>query len=91
MMSHATISLAQLVIIAFLAIQLAIVTPKVYGGSIATFTILLTHLGFTQDAIGPLMIADVFVVNLSSLFGIVMRNCEIYDLSRQVKFSTATT
>ncbi len=89
MMSNATISIAQLVIIAFLAIQLAIVTPKVYGGSIATFTILLTHLGFTQDAIGPLMIADVFVVNLSSLFGIVMRNCEIYDLSHQVKFSAA--
>ena len=91
MMSNATISLAQLVIIAFLAIQLAIVTPKVYGGSIATFTILLAHLGFTQDAIGPLMIADVFVVNLSSLFGIVMRNCEIYDLSHQVKFSAAKT
>ena len=89
MMSHATISIAQLFIIAFLAIQLAIVTPKVYGGNIATFTILLTHLGFTQDAIGPMMVADVFTINLASLFGIVMRNCEIYDLSRQVKFSAA--
>lgn len=88
-MSNATISFSQLLIIAFLAIQLAIVTPKVYGGNIATFTILLTHLGFTQDAIGPMMVADVFTINLAALFGIVMRNCEIYDLSRQVKFSAA--
>ena len=88
-MSNATISLSQLLIIAFLAIQLAIVTPKVYGGNIATFTILLTHLGFTQDAIGPMMVADVFTINLAALFGIVMRNCEIYDLSHQVKFSAA--
>ena len=36
-MSNATISLAQLLLIAFLAIQLSIVTPKVYGGNIAAF------------------------------------------------------
>ena len=89
-MSNATISFSQLLFIAFLAIQLAIVTPKVYGGNIATFPILLTHLGFTQDAIGPMMVANVFTINLAALFGMVARNCELYDLSHQVKFSAAT-
>ena len=87
--SNASISLSQLILIAFLAIQLSIVTPKVYGGNIATFTILLTQLGFSQDAIGPMMVADIFTVNSMSFFGMFVRNCEIYDLSHQVKFSAA--
>ena len=89
-MSGATISPAQLLLIAFLAIQLGTVTPKVAGGNIATFTIILTQLGFTQDTIGPMMISDVFTVNFMSFLGMFMRNCEIYDLSHQVTFTPAT-
>lgn len=85
--SGATISVTQLFLIAFLAIQLSIVSPKVYGGAIATFTIMLTHLEFSTDVIGMLMVADVFTINLSSLFGMLARNCELYDLSHQVKFN----
>lgn len=85
--SDATISVSQLLLIAFLAIQLSIVNPKVYGGNIAGFTILLTQLGFSTDAIGQMVLADVFTINMSSLFGMVARNCEFYDLSHQVKFS----
>lgn len=87
--SHETITISELLIIAFLAIQLSIVSPKVYGGAIATFTIMLTQLGFSTDVIGMLMVADVFTINLSSLFGMLARNCELYDLSHQVKFSAA--
>lgn len=87
--SDATISVSQLLLIAFLAIQLSIVNPKVYGGNIAGFTILLTQLNFSTDAIGQMVLADVFTVNMSSLFGMVARNCEFYDLSHQVKFSVA--
>ena len=36
-----------------------------------------------------MMVADVFTVNSMSFFGMFVRNCEIYDLSRQVKFSVA--
>ncbi len=85
--SDATISISQLLLIAFLAIQLSIVNPKVYGGNIAGFTILLTQLGFSTDAIGQMVLIDVFTINASSLFGMVARNCELYDLSHQVKFS----
>lgn len=85
--SGETLSVSELLLVAFLAIQLSIVTPKVYGGSIAGYTILLTQLGFSTEAIGQMMVADVFVINLSSLFGMVARNCELYDLSHQVNFS----
>ncbi len=85
--SEAKISVSQLFIIAFLAIQLSIVTPKVYGGSIAGFTVLLTNLGFSTEAIGVMMINEVFIINASSLFGMVLRNCELFDLSHQVIFS----
>ena len=81
------ISISQLFLIAFLAIQLSIVNPKVYGGNIAGFTILLTQLGFSTDAIGQMVLMDVFTINASSLFGMVARNCEFYDLSHQVTFT----
>ena len=84
--SSATISISQLLVIAFLAIQLSIVTPKVYGGNIASFTILLNQLGFSLDVIGTMMIADIFTVNLASLFGMVARNCELFDLSHKISF-----
>lgn len=84
-----TLTISELILIAFLSIQLSIVSPKVYGGAIATFTIMLTQLGYSTDVIGMLMVADVFTINLSSLFGMVARNCELYDLSHQVKFSAA--
>ena len=87
--SHETITISELLIIAFLAIQLSIVSPKVYGGAIATFTMMLTQLDLSTDVIGMLMVADVFTINLSSLFGMVARNCELYDLSHQVKISAA--
>lgn len=86
--SGANLSVSQLLLVAFLAIQLSIVTPKVFGGSIAGYTILLTQLDFSTDVIGQMMVADVFVINLSSLFGMVARNCELYDLSHQVNFSS---
>ena len=89
--SNDVISIMDLFLIAFLAVQLSIVTPKVYGGAIAGFTILLTSLEFSTDVIGSLMIADVFVINLSSLFGMVARNCELFDLSHQVTFAKAST
>ena len=87
--SEATVSISQLLSIAFLTVQLSIVTPKVYGGNIASFTILLSQLGFSAEAIGPMMIVDMFTVNLSALFGMIVRNCEIFDLSHKVNFSNS--
>lgn len=86
-MSNDILSVTELCIVAFLAIQLSIVSPKVYGGSMAGFTILLAQLELTMEAIGVMMIAEIFTANLSGAFGMVIRNGELFDLSHQVKFS----
>ena len=88
--SNDTLPVSELLLTAFLAIQLSIVTPKVYGGSIAGFTMLLTQLGLSTETIGYMMINEVFIINLSSLFGMILRNCELFDLSHQVNFSSKT-
>ena len=85
--SGETLSVSELLLVAFLAIQLSTVSPKVYGGSLAGYTILLTQLGFSQDVIGQMMVANVFTITMASLFGMLARNCDLYDLSHQVKFS----
>jgi len=80
------ISIAKLLIIAFLSVQFAISSVKVNGGMIATLTILLTQLEFSLEAIGFIMIADIFIVNISGVIGLIIRNCDLLDLSRKIKF-----
>ena len=72
--------------LAVLAIQLSIFSPKVNGGIVAVLTLLLNYFGFSLDAIGSIMIADAFIVCVSSVFGMLTRDCEIYDISHEIKF-----
>ncbi|MBR5913403.1 MAG: cation:dicarboxylase symporter family transporter [Selenomonadaceae bacterium] len=85
--SGATISIAQLFVIAFLSVQFALATVSGNGGMIATLTLLFVQLGFSPDAIGPITIADIFVVNLSGVVALIIRDCDLVDLSHQVKLS----
>ncbi|MBO4401643.1 MAG: cation:dicarboxylase symporter family transporter [Selenomonadaceae bacterium] len=84
--SHATLSVSQILMLAFLAIQLSIFSPKVNGGIVAVITLLLNHFGFSLDAIGLIMVADAVVVNASSVFGMLVRDCELYDVSHEINF-----
>ena len=86
--SDATISIAQIFVIAFLAVQFAIATVSGNGGMIATLTLLFTQLGFSPDAIGAVTIADIFVVNLSGVVALIIRDCDLFDLNRKIKLST---
>ena len=79
-----TIPIVQLLIIAFLAIQLSIATPKVSGGALASFTILLTQLGFPLDLVGPLMIANVLADNVLSALNVLAQDCELMSVSRKL-------
>ncbi len=72
----------QLIIVAFLSVQFAISTPGENGGIIATMTLLLTQFGFSLDSIGLMMASNVFIVNISGVIGIIVRDCDLYDLSR---------
>lgn len=83
--SGLTLSVSQLFLLAFLAIQLSIFSPKVNGGIVAVLTLLLDHFGFSLEAIGSIMIADAFIISSSSVFGMLARDCEIYDVSREIE------
>ena len=61
-------------------------SPKVNSGIVAVITLLLNHFGFSLDAIGLIMVADAVVVNASSVFGMLVRDCELYDVSHEINF-----
>ncbi|MBR4904658.1 MAG: cation:dicarboxylase symporter family transporter [Selenomonadaceae bacterium] len=82
--SGMTMTISQLIIIAFLSVQFAISTVKENGGIIATITLLLTQFSFSMDSIGLLMAASIFTVNISGAIGIIIRDCDLYDLSKTI-------
>ena len=75
------ITIAQLFIIGFLSIQFAIASSSGNGGVVAMLGLLLTQLGFSLDAIGTMMLADIFVVNISGVPTVIIRDCDLLDLS----------
>lgn len=80
--SGVTITISQLIIVSFLSIQFAISTVNENGGIIATLTLLLTQFGFSMDSIGIMMASSIFIINISGVVGIIVRDCDLYDLSR---------
>lgn len=83
--SGAEISIAELLIILFLSVQFAISSVRANGGMIATMTLLLNQLEFSLDAIGMIMIADIFIVNTSGVISLIIRNCDLLDFSKKIK------
>lgn len=79
--SGTPISPFQLVIVYILVVQLSIASPKVPGGIMATYTILLNQLGMPLDAVGMLMVANVFFVNIEAALGMVIRDLDLLDLA----------
>ena len=84
------ISVAELLIITFLAIQLSISTPNAGGGIAASFSIMLAQLGLPLEFIGSLMIADVLTGNLFTALNVVVRECELLTLATKMKFVKST-
>ena len=80
--SGVTMTISQLIIVAFLSIQFAISTVNENGGIIATIALLLTQFGFSMDSIGIMMASSIFIINISGVVGIIVRDCDLYDLSR---------
>ena len=84
--SSATLSVSQLLLLAFLAIQLSIFSPKVNGGIVAVLTLLLNYFGFSLEAIGTILVGDAIIVSVSSVFGMLVRDCELFDVSHEINF-----
>ena len=75
------VSLPQILIMYILVTQLSIASPKVPGGIMATFTIMLSQLGMPTDVVGLLMIANVFVVNAETGLAMIIRSAELEEFS----------
>ena len=82
------ISITQLIIIAFLSWQFSISAVKENGGIIAIMSFMLAQLGFPMDSLGMIMTANVFLVNISGVIGLIVRDCDLYDFSHKVNLTT---
>lgn len=78
------ISLPQILILYILVTQLSIASPKIPGGIMATFMILLGQLGMPTDVVGLLMVANVFIVNMQTGLAMVIRSTELEDFSHAI-------
>ena len=83
--SGQTLSLLNLIVLFLLVIQLGIASPKVPGGVVAVLAILLSQLGLDAEAIGMIMLANAFIINIGTAFGGFVRCCEIQELSYRVQ------
>ncbi len=81
------ITLSQLFIIIFFSIQFAISSSNSGGGGMmAMMTLLLTQINFSVDSIGVIMIADIFVAQISGVVEIIVRDCNLIDFSRKINW-----
>lgn len=78
------LSLFSLFITVILALQLSIATPPVPGGIMAIYAIIFKQLGLPFDSIGMLMVSAVFVVNVSSVMSMLIRDCELMDIASEI-------
>nr|MCR5089142.1 dicarboxylate/amino acid:cation symporter [Oscillospiraceae bacterium] len=79
------ISLPQILIMYILVTQLSIASPKVPGGIMATFTLLLGQLGMPTDVVGLLMVSNVFIVNAQTGIGMIIRSAELEEFSHVIE------
>lgn len=80
--SGVEMSISQLIIVIFLSVQFAIASIRENGGIIATMTLLLTQVGFSLDSIGLIVAASIFIVSISGVISMIVRDCDLYDLSK---------
>lgn len=69
----------------YLSLQFAIAPISDNGGMIAIMSLLLTQLGFSPESVGIIAATDIFLVNLSGVITLIVRDCDLYDLSKAVK------
>jgi len=78
------LSLFSLLITIILAMQLSIATPPVPGGIMAIYAIIFKQLALPLDSIGMLMVSAVFVLNVSSVMSMLIRDCELIDIAGEI-------
>lgn len=84
--SDVQISIANLFIIGFLAIQFGFFSSGVSSGTLTILGLLFTQLGLPLDSIGTILIADIFVINIASVVALIIRDCDLIDISHKLQF-----
>lgn len=82
--SEVQLTITELFIIGFLAIQFAISASSGNGGMVAMLGLMLMQLNISLDAIGTIMVADIFVINISGIVTLIIRDCDLLDLSKKI-------
>ncbi len=82
-----TIPFAEIFLIIFLAMQLSVAAPPVTGGIMPIFALMLQHFHLPTDLIGMLMVATVFTGNIGSALSTLIRDCELVNVSREIKMN----
>ena len=84
--SGAEITISQIFIMIFFSIQFAISSSNGgNGGMLAMMTLLLTQMNFSVDAIGVIMIGNIFLAQISGVIELIIRDCNLIDFSHKVK------
>lgn len=78
---NVTVSFTWLVTLIILIFQFGFASAKVPGGVIAVFSILFVQLGIPSDGIGLLAAANALVLNITTAYGMVVREFDIVDLA----------
>lgn len=84
--SGVQITISQIFIMIFFSIQFAISSSNGgNGGMIAMMTLLLTQMNLSVDAIGLIMIANIFLTQISGVIELIIRDCNLLDLSHKIR------
>ncbi|MEE3408600.1 MAG: hypothetical protein VZQ95_04340, partial [Erysipelotrichaceae bacterium] len=63
-----------------LLIELAIASPKVPGGILATYSLLFAEIGLPDNVLGLLMASNVFLINFEVAAGMLLKFSDLEDL-----------
>ena len=55
------------------------------GGFMALMGLLLVQVGFSFDAVGEIMTANIFVSNFAAFISLIMRDCDLLAFSHSLK------
>lgn len=78
--NHLEVTFSKLILIVLLLIELAIASPKVPGGILATYSLLFAEIGLPDNVLGLLMASNVFLINFEVAAGMLLKFSDLEDL-----------
>ena len=76
-----SLPVSSVVLVVFLSMQLSIAKPPGAGGIMAVYALLFHQMGLPADSIGMLMVAGIFVANVSASLSMIIRDCTLVAIA----------